>query len=117
MLGAYVEGKHRIDARLVRRAAAEILGRPQINLIAYYAGATTVVLIIAALMVWALRNDNHASSNYPAVPRPASDLLPSPRAASLHASCQRRHRAPPKATNPRANPQHPPGDYRRHHAQ
>jgi len=63
MLGAYVEGKYQVTAKLVRTGAREVLGVKRIFSTAYLAAATTAVLVAGALMLWA----------YTTKPAPESD--------------------------------------------
>ena len=53
MLGAYVEGKFQVNARLVRTGAREVLGSPAKNATSYFVGAAAFVLVIAGVMAWA----------------------------------------------------------------
>jgi general secretion pathway protein A len=53
MLGAYVEGKYQVTAKLVRTGAREVLGTKRIFSTTYLAAATTAVLVVGALMLWA----------------------------------------------------------------
>jgi general secretion pathway protein A len=53
MLGAYVEGTFQVTRKLVTNGAKEVLGNQASVSSRYFIGATAVVAVIAAVMIWA----------------------------------------------------------------
>ncbi len=57
LLGAYVEGKYRVGAGLIKNAAREVLGRKYQQRRQYLFGATTIVAVALLAMGWAWFSD------------------------------------------------------------
>jgi len=70
MLGAYVEGKYQVTAKLVKNGAREVLGEQRMPLMRYMSVAAVIVALTAAVMVWAFL------SKRPAQTEPVADAAP-----------------------------------------